>query len=69
MARTAREISDARNEGYGAGKARMLEPMTDQEAALKLANILSIHDNDASRGEVLVEKRIEVMNILSRIAG
>lgn len=54
-------------DGYEAGKAKMLTPLDEQEAALKLANLLSVHGNDASRGEALVEKRIEVMSILARV--
>lgn len=54
-------------DGYEAGKKKMLEPLDDQEAALKLANLLSVYSNDASRGEALVKKRIEVMSILARV--
>jgi hypothetical protein len=54
-------------DGYEAGKAKMLSPLTDQEAALKLANLISVWGNDALRAEAIVEKRIEVMSILARV--
>lgn len=59
----------ARRRAYEAGKSDALALITDQEAALKLANLLSIYDNDAARGEALVEERVKVINILSRITG
>jgi hypothetical protein len=53
--------------GYADGKRKMLELLDGQEAALKLANLLSVYTNDADRGEALVKRRIEVMNILARV--
>lgn len=49
------------------GKDKILEPLDSQEAALKLANLLSVHSNDADRGDALVENRSKVMGILARV--
>lgn len=44
----------------------MKGPIDDQKAILKLANIVSLYANDVDRGEALLERRAEVMEIYSR---